>query len=79
MGTRATNSAAAQPALGRRLAALRKAAGWTLRELAARSDISRQAILDLEHGAKVPSVDTVAALAAALGVPPGELAWPEKS
>jgi transcriptional regulator with XRE-family HTH domain len=51
-----------------RLKQLRDAAKMTQHELAARSGVHRQTIATLEAGERVPSWDTVQALARALGV-----------
>jgi transcriptional regulator with XRE-family HTH domain len=51
-----------------RLKELRAAAKMTQHELAARSGVHRQTIATLETGERVPSWDTVQALARALGV-----------
>ena len=47
-------------------------------ELARRSGLHAITITRLESGRTAPSTRTVRALAAALGVPPGELATPEE-
>jgi transcriptional regulator with XRE-family HTH domain len=53
---------------GRAVKQRREAAGFTLRDLAARSDISASMISDVERGAKSPTVTTIVRLAQALGV-----------
>ena len=53
---------------GRAVIRLRKAAGFSLRMLAARSGISSSMISDIERGAKSPTVITLVRLAQALGV-----------
>lgn len=53
---------------GRRLRELRKRKGWTLAELARQTGLSIGYLGDLEHQRASPSVDTVVALALALGV-----------
>ena len=53
---------------GRAVRRLREAAGFSLRELAARGGISSSMISDIERGAKSPTVTTVVRLAQALGV-----------
>lgn len=54
--------------LGARIAALRKAAGWSQMELAGRLQISPSAVGMYEQGRREPSADTLVALARALGV-----------
>ena len=53
---------------GRAVKQQREAAGFSLRELAARSGISSSMISDIERGTKSPTVVTVVRLAQALGV-----------
>ncbi len=53
---------------GRAVKQHREAAGFSLRELAARSGISSSMISDIERGAKSPTVTTVVRIAQALGV-----------
>jgi transcriptional regulator with XRE-family HTH domain len=53
---------------GRAVKQQREAAGFSLRELAARSGISSSMISDIERGTKSPTVTTVVRLAQALGV-----------
>jgi transcriptional regulator with XRE-family HTH domain len=53
---------------GRTVKQQRDAAGFSLRDLAARSGISASMISDIERGAKSPTVTTVVRLAQALGV-----------
>ncbi|HVS37413.1 MAG TPA: helix-turn-helix transcriptional regulator [Gemmataceae bacterium] len=62
--------------LGARLRRLRLAAGLKQHALAVRTGLTREAISMLETGrrGRRPAADTVVRLAAALGVPPGELA-----
>jgi transcriptional regulator with XRE-family HTH domain len=54
--------------VGRAVKQKRDAAGFSLRELAARSGISSSMISDIERGTKSPTVTTVVRLAQALGV-----------
>lgn len=56
-----------------RLRAERLARGWTQKELAARSGIERANIARLEAGKHSPRLDTLEALAGALGLPMAEL------
>ncbi len=53
---------------GRAVKLHREAAGFSLRELAARSGISASMISDIERGTKSPTVTTVVRVAQALGV-----------
>jgi len=53
---------------GRAVKQLREAAGFSLRELAARSGTSSSMISDIERGTKSPTITTVVRLAQALGV-----------
>jgi DNA-binding XRE family transcriptional regulator len=55
--------------LGARIRALRRAAGLTQAELARRTGIHRPNIARVEAGRHTPSLETLARLAAALGVP----------
>jgi DNA-binding XRE family transcriptional regulator len=73
-----TNGHAALPAtlgdvdgvrLGQRLRALRLSAGLTQAELARRTGIHRPNIARVEAGRHTPSLETLARLAAAIGVP----------
>lgn len=54
-------------AVGRRVRALREAAGWNQLELAEAAGVSRQAVGALEAGRHLPRVDAAVGLAAALG------------
>ena len=60
-----------------RLRALRRRAGLTQRELAARAGLTHSTVAYLETGKHAALPSTVRKLAAALGVPPDELAAPE--
>ena len=57
------------PRLGARLRQLRKAAGLTQAELARRTGIHRPNIARVEAGRHTPSLETLARLATAIGVP----------
>ena len=57
---------------------IRLARFFSQAELARRSGLHAITITRLENGRTAPSTRTVRALAAALGVPPGELATPEE-
>lgn len=59
--------------LGRRIRALRGEAGWTLKQLAARSGLSQRFLVQLEGGRANISVRNLAALAAAFGTTAGAL------
>jgi transcriptional regulator with XRE-family HTH domain len=64
------------PQLGARLRALRTAAGLTQAELARRTGIHRPNIARVEAGRHTPSIETLARLAAAIGVPTGRVLDP---
>jgi DNA-binding XRE family transcriptional regulator len=57
------------PRIGQRLRALRLAAGLTQAELARRTGIHRPNIARVEAGRHTPSIETLARIAAAMGVP----------
>ena len=59
--------------LGARLAAYRKALGWTQQDLAERLGASRTAVSLMESGLSTPSERTVALLAGIFKVPPHDL------
>jgi transcriptional regulator with XRE-family HTH domain len=59
--------------LGARLRARREGLGWSQAELAERIDISANYVSVLERGLKLPTLDTLVALAQALNVPASEL------
>lgn len=59
--------------LGSAVRALRTERGWTIRELAAASEVSVRFVSDVEGGKGNVSVLTLARLARALGVPPASL------
>ena len=59
--------------LGRRTRALRAARGYTLRELADKSDLSARFLVQIESGEANVSVRKLASLARALGTTPAEL------
>ena len=58
-----------------RLRSSRERLGLSLRELAAAATVSYQAVLNTESGQTVPRVDTIEAIAVALDVAPGWLAY----
>lgn len=55
------------------LKAKREAAGLSLNELSKRAGLNRMAVSFIERGLRVPSINTYARIAAALGVAPSEL------
>jgi transcriptional regulator with XRE-family HTH domain len=59
--------------VGRRVRELREAKGWTQEELGFRSGLHRNYVGGLERGERNVGIETVAKLAAALGVRPSEL------
>jgi len=59
--------------VGRRIAAARRAAGLTQAELATRLAWPRDTLIHYEHGRRAITVDRVAAIAEALGIPPATL------
>lgn len=59
--------------LGSRVELLRKRAGLTSTQLAAAAGISSGSVQQLERGSVSPKLDTVAAIAGALGVSPAKL------
>jgi len=59
--------------VGRRIAAARRGAGLTQAELAARLDWPRDTLIHYEHGRRAIAVDRLAAIAAALNIPPATL------
>lgn len=58
---------------GANLSRLRERAGITQEELAFRASLHRTEIGLLERGGRIPKIDTLAKLAGALEVEPGEL------
>lgn len=60
-----------------RLKSSRERLGLSLRELATAATVSYQAVLNTENGETVPRVDTIEAIAVALDVAPGWLAYGE--
>jgi transcriptional regulator with XRE-family HTH domain len=58
---------------GENLARLREDAEVTQEDLAYRASLHRTEIGLLEHGGRIPRIDTLAKLAGALGVPPAAL------
>ncbi len=60
-----------------RLKGSRERLGLSLRELSAAAQVSYQAVLYTESGQTVPRIDTIEAIAVALDVAPGWLAYGE--
>jgi transcriptional regulator with XRE-family HTH domain len=58
---------------GKNLARFRKAAELSQEEVSARASVHRTEISQLERGLRVPRIDTVAKLAGALEIDPGDL------
>jgi len=58
---------------GRNLARCRRAAGLSQEEASFRAGLHRTEVSSLERGKRLPRVDTVAKLAGAVSVDPGEL------
>ncbi len=56
-------------ALGSRITALRKQRGWSLSALAARAGLGKATLSRIEAGNRNPTLETVYAIAAQLGVP----------
>lgn len=67
MGARETRRF--DPAIGRRLRGLRESRGVTLSALARRAGIGKATLSGLENGTRDPRLETMYAIAAALGVP----------
>ena len=63
--------------LGARLRRARAHAALTQQQVADAVGIAREGVAQYESGAKTPTLDTCAALAAAVGVRAGWLAWGE--
>lgn len=59
--------------IGKRIAQLRKKRGWTQKDLAEETGLSRGYISTIEEGGIHPSVKTLALIAGALGVEAREL------
>ena len=68
-GTASTNGSVDGVRLGQRIRELRLAAGLTQAELARRTGIHRPNIARVEAGRHTPSLETLARLASAIGVP----------
>lgn len=59
--------------VGANIRRLRARAGWSLGELARRSDVGKSTLSQLESGQGNPGVETLVAVSVALGIPFGEL------
>ncbi|MEO1064533.1 MAG: XRE family transcriptional regulator [Actinomycetota bacterium] len=59
--------------VGANIRRLRARAGWSLGELARRSDVGKSTLSQLESGQGNPGVETLVAITVALGIPFGEL------
>ena len=60
-------------AFGKRIAFLRKAAGYSQEQLAFECDVDRTYIGTIERGEKSPTLNTIAKIARALGITKSEL------
>lgn len=60
-------------AFGKRVAFLRKAAGYSQEQLAFECDVDRTYIGTIERGEKSPTLNTIAKIARALGITKSEL------
>lgn len=60
------------------LRALREARAYSIADLAERAGVGETTIWEIETGRRVPHPRTRRKLAAALGVEPSEIAWPER-
>ncbi|WP_230414805.1 helix-turn-helix domain-containing protein [Micromonospora tarapacensis] len=69
MTTRGTSPQHQGPAVGRRLRGLRETRGLTLSELARLAGVGKATLSGLENGTRDPRLETLYAIAAALGVP----------
>ena len=54
-------------AIGKRIAELREAKGWTARQLARKSDLADITVLAIEDGTANPTIKTLEKIAEALG------------
>lgn len=60
--------------IGQRIKDFRQAKGWSFTDLADASGIDRSRLCTMEHGKHSPNVDTLAAVAKALGVTYADIA-----
>lgn len=63
-------------ALGHEIARRRQEKGWSIDALARAAYVSRKTIVNIEQAHKVPRVDTLHAIAVALGTTPADLLAP---
>jgi transcriptional regulator with XRE-family HTH domain len=59
--------------VGRRVCAMRKARGWTHRDLAAKARVHKNTVINIEKAKSGGTVDVLGRVADALGVPLAEL------
>lgn len=59
--------------VGANIRRLRERAGWSLGELARRSDVGKSTLSQLESGQGNPGVETLVSISAAFGIPFGDL------
>lgn len=59
--------------LGRNIWRHRQARGWSQQVLAGEADLSLRYLAGVERGEENPSLETIVAIAGALGVQPGDL------
>lgn len=64
-------------ALATRVARLREEKGWTQTKLAQEAKVAQSAISDIEQAQRVPRIDTLDKISAALGVSVADLLEPE--
>lgn len=60
-------------AIGKRIAELREAKGWTARQLARKADLADDSVISIEEGRGNPTVKTLEKIAEALGCTVGDL------
>lgn len=63
-----TDQIAHRQLVGENVRSLRKARGWSQEELGEKADLSYKFIGEIERGAVNPSLDSLAGIAAALGI-----------
>lgn len=68
-----TDASALVGVVGANVRRLRARAGWSLGELARRSDVGKSTLSQLESGHGNPGVETLVAISVALGIPFGDL------
>ena len=72
-GTRTNGRGSVSETLGASIRQARHAAGFSVRGLAAKTEVSPSLISQIERGRATPSVATLWAIATQLGIPIGEL------